>query len=226
MDEFIRDMKTLQILEFLSQLKQNNNREWFQLHKGEYEQARQDMIWLTQKLIDGISQFDGAVSGLEPGKCIFRIYRDVRFSANKEPYKTNMGAYMVPGGKKSGMAGYYLHLEPGNLFLAGGAHMPEPAGLKAIRDEVYYSTPEFLKILNDSSFLRYFSGISGESLKRPPKGYDANFEQIDLLKYKSYTLLYPLNDKWLSDSDLIAKSLSVFEAMLPFNQFLNKALGV
>lgn len=219
-------METGIILDFLSNLKENNNRDWFQEHKKDYEEAKAAMLGLIQKLIDEISVFDSSVGSLDPKQCLFRIYRDVRFSKNKEPYKTNMGGFLVMGGRKSGNAGYYLHLEPGNSFVGGGIHRPEPKQLKAIRDEIAYSGGELVSIIESKKFKRYFSKIEGESLVRPPKGFDQDSEYLDLLKMKSFTVFKPLENSILLKEDFVENIVSVFKAMVPFNGFLNGAFKI
>lgn len=216
-------MGTKVILDFLSELKENNNRDWFLLHKKEYETAKAAMLVIIQKLITEISGFDASVGQLEPKDCLFRIYKDVRFSKDKDPYKINMGAYIVMGGRKSGNAGYYFHLEPGNSFLGGGIYMPDPARLKAIRDEIYYSGSALSSIIDSKGFKRHFSEIEGDSLMRPPKGFNPDFEYIDLLKKKSFTVFYPLDESLLEQENLIEQIVPIFKAMLPLNDFLNAA---
>ena len=216
-------METKVILNFLDGLKENNNRDWFQLHKKDYEAARAAMHRIIQKLITEISGFDSSVAQLEPKQCVFRIYRDVRFSPNKEPYKINMGGFLVIGGYKSGNAGYYLHLEPGNSFVGGGVHMPDPKNLKAIRDEIAYSGSELVSILESKNFKRYFSQIEGDSLVRPPKGYEPDSKYIELLKMKSFTVFYSLDDKMLFGEKFIDEIAPIFKTMNPFITFLNGA---
>ena len=219
-------MESRIIIDFLSNLKRNNNRDWFQEHKKDYEEARLAMLNLIQRLIEEISRFDSTIGQLEPKQCLFRIYRDVRFSKNKEPYKTNMGGFLVMGGRKSGNAGYYLHLEPGNSFVGGGIHRPEPKQLKALRDEISYAGGELVSIIESAEFKRNFSKISGDTLVRPPKGFDPDSEYIDLLKMKSFTVFQPLDDSVLLAENFIDQIVPVFKAMVPFNSFLNAAFKV
>lgn len=219
-------MKTRIILDFLSNLNKNNNRDWFQENKKDYEKAKAEMLHLIQRLIDEVSNFDSTVGQLEPKQCLFRIYRDVRFSKNKEPYKTNMGGFLVMGGRKSGNAGYYLHLEPGNSFVGGGIHRPEPAQLKAIRDEISYAGSDLVSITESKDFKRFFSKIEGDTLVRPPKGFDPESEYIDLLKMKSFTVFQPLDDSILLADDFVDQIIPVFKAMVPFIGFLNGAFKV
>ncbi len=212
------------ILSFLSDLKNNNNKEWFDQNRGRYDQAKKSMEKLVQQLIDKISEFDPSITGAEAKKSIFRINRDVRFSNNKEPYKNNMGGYIVPGGKNSGRAGYYLHIEPGACFLAGGVYCPEPAVLNKVREEIVYSTAAFKEIIGNKGFMECFGEIEGEKLKRPPKGFPETFADVELLKYKSYTVIHSIEDKKLLESDFVTYATQVFAQMKPFNQFLNSGI--
>jgi uncharacterized protein (TIGR02453 family) len=216
-------MRVKLILDFLSELRENNNREWFQLHKPKYEEAKNEMLKGIADLIREISVFDSDYMQLEPKQCLFRIYRDVRFGKNKDPYKTNMGGFMVKGGRKSGNAGYYLHLEPGNSFVGGGIYGPDASNLKAIRQEIAYEGDVLLKILKANKFKKYFSQIQGDSLVRPPKGFDPESKYIDYLKMKSFTVLYPLNEEILESDHFIEQIVPTFEAMRDFNNFLNRS---
>lgn len=213
------------ILDFLSELKENNNREWFQENKAKYEEAKESMLLLVQKLIEELGAFDKSLSALDAKQCLFRIYRDVRFSKNKEPYKNNMGGFIAVGGRKGGNAGYYLHLEPGNSFVGGGLYRPEPQILKAVRDEINYAGQELITILEQKDFKRYFPELIGESLVRPPKGYDPDSAYIDLLKMKSFTVFKSLDETVLSQDNLIEYLLPILKTMQSFNAFLNKAIA-
>lgn len=212
------------IIDFLSDLSKNNNREWFDYHKESYLKAKEEMEELVQEVITKFSEYDPNIADQQAKKCVFRIYRDVRFSKNKDPYKNNMGGFIVPGGKKSGKAGYYLHLEPGNSFIAGGVYMPESASLKKVREEILYNIDGFKKIIEAKSFVKYFGEVKGEKLKRPPKGFPLDFEHMELLKFKSFTVLHPLSDKELAKSDFADKVVEVFKEMISFNQFINTAI--
>ena len=151
--------------------------------------------------------------------------RDVCFSKNKEPYKTNMGAYLVMGGRKSGNAGYYLHLEPGSSFVGRGIHNPDPKQLKAIRDEIAYAGDNLVSITESKNFSHYFSKIEGDSLVRPPKGFDPESKYIDLLKLKSLTVFQAFDDSILLEDNFNEHIIPVFEAMQPFIGFLNVAFN-
>ena len=144
------------VLQFLSGLQANNNREWFQANKMEYDQSKKILSAFIEKLIARIAVFDPQISGVEAKDCIFRINRDTRFSTNKTPYKNNMGAFIAAGGRKSPFAGYYVHLQPGECFLSGGIYMPQPDVLKTLRTEIHEKAGEFLQILNKPEFKTQF----------------------------------------------------------------------
>lgn len=212
------------ILSFLKSLSENNHKEWFELHKNEYLSAKSQMEEFVQLLIGKLAAFDSSIADQQARKCIFRIHRDVRFSKNKDPYKNNMGAFIVPGGKSSGKAGYYLHLEPNACFIAGGIYMPESAKLKKIREEVLYQIEGFKNIIENDHFKAAFGDINGEKLKNPPRGFPADFEDVELLKYKSYTVVHSIGDELVGQEGFADYVLEVFKKMIDFNQFLNKAV--
>lgn len=212
------------ILHFLKELARNNNKVWYQKNKDMYVQAKQEFELVTGLLINEIGKFDKNLSGLLPKDCIFRIFRDVRFSNDKTPYKTNFGAYMSKGGRKGGLAGYYLHVEPGSCFLAGGIYMPPSPVLRAIRNEIYHNIDEFLEILGEKKFRQYFGQIWGEKLTAPPRGFSKNFPEIELLKYKHYNVVHEINEQQITGKDFIGYAVEVYREMLPFNRFLNQAV--
>lgn len=218
------DMETIKksTLNFLSDLGKNNSKEWFNLNRNRYEEARKNFEVLVQDLIDGISNFDPILKGLEAKNCIFRIYRDTRFSHDKSVYKTNMGGFIVRGGKKNGerLPGYYVHIEPGNCFIAGGAYMPPAPWLNNIREKIDENGDELLRILSAKEFKKYFDGIDGEKLKTAPKGFPKDHKHIELLKYKSFTVFKNLKDNDVMSPGFYDYALSAFRAMKPFNDFL------
>lgn len=210
--------------EFLSKLKKNNNKEWFDRNRPEYEIAKTNHKEFIQELIHSIGKFDPAVKTLEPKNCIFRINRDIRFSNDKTPYKINMGASIAPGGKKSITAGYYLHLQPGGSFVAGGMWQPPAPELNAIRQEIDYNTPEFKKIINNKEFKKHFGSLSEEDkVKTAPKGYDKSHPEIEFLKLKSFLMVRDLTDKEVLSKDFLKHSAELFKAMQPMIMFLRKA---
>jgi uncharacterized protein (TIGR02453 family) len=212
-------------LDFLKKLRKNNNKEWFDKNKKAYEVAREDFLAYVQKLIAGVSSFEPSAKELDPKKCVFRIYRDVRFSKDKTPYKTHFGAHITRGGVKTSGTGYYVHIEPGNSFLAGGWWMPESPELNAIRQEIDYNQEEFKNMLKDKAFVRYFKKLDEEhKLKTIPKGYDKNHPFIELLKLKSFTVTSELKDETVTGKDFVKHSISVFKAVKPLNDFLARAI--
>ena len=217
-------MITKDILKFLGELKQNNNREWFAENKKHYENANKSLLAVVEQFIPIIQRIDPTVGPLVAKDCVFRIYRDTRFSPDKTPYKTNMGAYFARGGRKSSFAGYYMHLEPGGSMLAGGIWMPEPEALKKIRLEIYYNSADFKKLLDAKSFKDYFGALSEDGkLKNPPKDFPADFPDIDLLKNKNFTMFHSLSDDTVCSDAFLEVFSDVFTAMKPVNDFLNKA---
>jgi uncharacterized protein (TIGR02453 family) len=210
--------------DFLVALKQNNNRDWFQANNTWYQQAKADFEQFVSELISEIGKFDPPVSLLKPRDCIFRIFRDVRFAKDKSPYKTNFGAYIVPGGKKFGLAGYYFHIEPGECFLAGGIWHPSSDVLKKLRKEIYENIDEFLLILNDKEFSKHFDKIYGEKLVNPPSGFPSDFPHIDILKFKDYNVVKDLSCQDLFTKNIIEETVRMCKIMYPFNRFLNYSL--
>ncbi len=211
------------ILSFLQKLVDHNDRVWFDANKLLYLEAKESMESLVNQVIQEVSEFDSSIADQQAKKCLFRIYRDIRFSKNKLPYKTNMGAVIVAGGRKTGRAGYYIHIEPGASFLAGGMYLPESKILKSVREEVMYGIDEFNEIINDSEFKSTFGAIYGDRLKRPPKGFPADFKEIELLKLKSFALFHPMSDEQVMQEDFIKRAKEVFRIMMPFNHFLNRS---
>jgi uncharacterized protein (TIGR02453 family) len=162
---------------------------------------------------------------MKSSDCIFRIYKDTRFSKDKTPYKTHFGAYIADGGRKSNKPGYYIHLEPDGSFVAAGLYQPPPEILKAVRSEVYYHTAEFKDILAAKSFAGVYPGLmADDKLSRPPKDFPADFPDIDLLKYKHYMVSARLGPKQLSDSDFHNIVAAMFKKARPLTIFLNRAL--
>jgi uncharacterized protein (TIGR02453 family) len=214
-----------QALEFLTELKQNNNREWFMENKSRYESSRSMIIqFLDQKLIPGLASFDPSVQNITGKQCLFRIYRDIRFSKDKTPYKTNFGASIGLAGRKLQTAGYYFHIEPGNSFIGGGIYHPTSDELKALRKEVYYSIDKLNKIRSNPDFKKVFGDITGDKLQRVPLGYPKDFPYPELLKFKDYLVIRSVSDEELLKPDLDQYLLHIFKLQKPFNDFLNEAL--
>jgi len=214
-------------LHFLKKLKINNNREWFDSNKTEYLASKEIFEEFVSELIKGINKFDKKVSlDLKPKDCTFRIYKDVRFSKDKTPYKNNMSASINPGGKKSNIPGYYFHLEPDACFLAGGVYMPMPDVLKAIRQEIDYNPLPLINILKSASFKKEFNGLDEEDkLKNPPKGFNKDHANSEILKNRHFIVSQKFENKVILKKDGLSKTLDSFKAMYPFLDYLRKAIG-
>jgi uncharacterized protein (TIGR02453 family) len=218
-------MKT--ILSFLSQIQQNNTREWFEVHKAEYRAVNDVFNTFIEKLILGLSEFDPSVKGLSVKDCTYRFHRDTRFSNNKMPYKTHFGAYISPYGKKSGYSGYYFHIEPkGNGFLDGhqldtGLYCPQPNILKSIREEIFLNGETFeAVVLKASDFVLEDS----QALKRVPRGYPADFKYAEYLKLKNPCLCKFVDDEFLLSDHLLENTLALYRETVSFNTWLNRAV--
>jgi uncharacterized protein (TIGR02453 family) len=209
-------------LTFLSELKLNNDRDWFAKNRKTYEEARNNVETFVQAVIGEITKFDPIYKGLEAKSCMFRINRDTRFSRDKSIYKTNFGAFMVRGGKKSGdrFPGYYLHVEPGSSFVAGGAYVPPAPWLSAIREKIDESGDELVRIINNKEFKRLFGGLDGDKLKVPPRGYPKDHPHIELLKMKSFLAYMSVSDRELTSEGCFDLVASAFRAMKPLHDFL------
>ncbi len=214
-------------LHFLKKLKINNNREWFDSNKTEYLASKEIFEEFVSELIKGINKFDKKVSlDLKPKDCTFRIYKDVRFSKDKTPYKNNMSASINPGGKKSNIPGYYFHLEPDACFLAGGVYMPMPDVLKAIRQEIDYNPLPLINVLKSASFKKEFNGLDEEDkLKNPPKGFNKDHAHSEILKNRHFIVSQKFENKVILKKEGLIKTLDSFKAMYPFLDYLRKAIG-
>lgn len=215
-------------LQFIKDLKTNNNKEWFEVNRKVYQKAKEDFLAQVQVIISGLEGIDAeiAFAKLDPKKCIFRINRDTRFSADKSPYKTNMGAWFSGGAKGLQRAGYYLHVEEGGCFLAGGMYMPEAEALKKIRQEIHYNYKDLQGILTDFSFQNFFPRTfdTEMKLKKAPQGYKEDNPAIELLKLKSFTVSHTFAEQKLLEPGFDALALDVFKSMQPLVKFLNQAL--
>lgn len=215
-------------LRFLKALKKNNNKPWFDAHRKEYESAKSDFTIFIQSVIDKLSKSDPTIKSISAKDCMFRINRDIRFSKDKSPYKTNMGAYINRGGKKSLFGGYYFHCEPGHSFVGGGLWMPMPPELNKVRQEIDYNLAAFKKIISSPKFKSVYKDLSRDPeyvLSRVPKGYESDNPAADYLKMKSFVALTPLKDSDLTSKDLLKKTTAAFEALQPLLGFINESIG-
>ncbi len=209
-------------LKFLSDLRRHNDRLWFAENRSRYESARENFSLFVQAVIDEIVRFDPILRGLEAKSCIYRINRDIRFTNDKSVYKTNFGAFMVRGGKKSAdrFPGYYLHIEPGQSFISGGSYIPPAPWLNAIRERIADEGDTLVKIINSREYRKYFSGLEGEKLKLPPRGFSKDHPHIELIKMKSFLPEKLLTDNEVIDPDFFKVVTGAFRAMKPLIDFL------
>jgi len=213
--------------DFLKELVENNNREWFQTNKERYEAARENVIEFTAELLKQMHQIDPSIDdALDAKKCVMRIYRDIRFRIDKTPYKNNFGISIPTKGVKLGRAEYYLQIAPGNSFIAGGYWMPEGDHLKAIRQEIDYNANDLKKIIDDTEFVKLFGDFrKQEQLKKIPREYNTSNENAELLKLKSFVAFHNLRDKELMLKDAVASVAAICSKIYPLNVFLNNALS-
>ncbi len=212
------------IYQFLLELQNNNNREWFNANKSNYLKSKELFDEFVEELILGLKMIDNSIDVDSSKDCVFRIYRDVRFSKNKEPYKNNLGAFIARGGRKSRFAGYYINIEPNASFVGGGIYCPDSKVLKAVRQSIFENTKEFKNIINDKKFKKFFPQIYGDKLKMAPKGFPKDFLEIDILKHKDYAVMCTLEDDFFVQDDALKKVLKIFEVQKAFNDFLNKSI--
>lgn len=214
-------------IKFLKDLKKNNNKPWFDINRPLYENAKKYYETFIQQVIDKLAKSDETVGGIKAKECMFRINRDVRFAKDKSPYKTNFGAFINKGGKKSNLAGYYFHLEPGASFVGGGLWMPMPKELAQVRQEIDYCFSEFKKITGAAGFKKTYGEIyqgDDSKLQRVPKGYEADNPAAEFLKLKSFTAMKSIADKELTDPEIIKKSVAALQALQPLIEFINRAI--
>jgi uncharacterized protein (TIGR02453 family) len=218
-------MLAKETLDFLTKLEKNNNREWFLNNKSAFDAANDNIAAFTGALISLIGKFDPAVAGIDPKTCLFRIYRDIRFSKDKSPYKTNLGAYIAPGGRKSMQPGYYFHIQPGRCFFAGGKHMPDGSELQKIRTAIDKDLAGFRKIVEKKSYRDLFGELRGDQLKSAPKGFDPESPAIEFLKLKEFMawVEFP-SDKEVTTADFPKTLAKMAKEMYPLISFLRNAL--
>jgi uncharacterized protein (TIGR02453 family) len=213
-------------IRFLKGLKRNNNRSWFEKRKNEYEEylrlPLQSFIFALQPYFASFApEFD-----ISPKRSIFRIYRDIRFSKDKTPYKTHIAAHFVLRGKEKGFvgSGYYFHIEPGEVFAGGGIYMPDADQLKKIRKALATHADEFLSIINDPTFKKKFGKIEGDKLQRIPKGYDETHPMAEWLKLKQFFVGKSMAESACYKAALVESIASLYEDADPLVKFLNRAV--
>ena len=222
-------MKT--VISFLRELIANNHKEWFDVNRQYYKEAQNEFNRFIDGLIPEIRKFDPTIGSITVKDCVYRIYRDVRFSNDKTPYKNHFGAYIAQGGRKSPLGGYYFHVEPtnagylNNSMWAGGIYCPDAPTLKAIRTDIYEHPEEYKAIIKNKEFAKTFTWFDGNMLTTIPKGFPKEFTDIELIKRRDYTYYRNIDEKTLMSDNLLEKSISVFKLMLPFNRFMNRAIS-
>lgn len=221
-------MLSTKTLQFLEDLKENNNREWFQANKSYYEEYKKAYHQLISDFLEEMIPFDDSLRNLEPKKCAFRINRDIRFSKDKSPYKTHMGIWMTTDQNSANSPGYYVHIEKGGSFIAVGLHAPEAADLKKVRKEIAYFYEDLEEIVNDKDFKKTyteFDRTEANSLKTAPKDYEKDHPAIEFLKLKSFTVSQKLDDKALFEKDFVKKTAKKLIVAKPLNDFLTRGLN-
>ena len=213
-----------ELLQFLAELSENNNKEWFETNRNRYQDLRNSFTTTMENLHPLLMKFDKDLETVNPKGTMFRINRDIRFSKDKSPYKNNFGSYFALGGSQSELAGYYIHIQPKNCFVGGGIYMPQPNVLKKIRQEIDYNSEEFLEIINETNFQKYFGTIQGEKLKNTPKDYEKTHPMSEYLKLKGFFVVANFTDEQICNNDFVEQMAVRFETMYPLNVFLNKAV--
>lgn len=212
-------------LQFLTELVENNNREWFQENRNKYDAAKADLEQLVAYLIKEVSKFQD-LGNLQVKDCIFRINRDIRFSKNKAPYKSNLSAGIGPGGRSAGKIDYYLHIQPaGQSFLGGGMWDPTAEQLGKYRQEIDYNASELKGIIEDEAFREYFPEIQGEVLKTAPKGYPKDHPEIALLKRKELFFTHRFSDKEVTSKNFGLNILTGIKLLKPYCDYMNYILN-
>lgn len=220
-------MNTKAILKYLTELSENNNREWYHAHKSEYKEANSEFESLVQALILKIGEFDSSVINNIPKELTFKLNRDTRFSHDKSPYNPAFRAHISSMGKMPIPVGYYLMIKPNDQsFIGGGlfADMFKDA-TAMVREHISRNGDEWEKIINGLDFRKNFK-VQGASLKNVPSGYEKDHPQAEYLKFKSWYLEYPIKDSELYDAEVfLARAAELFRIMKPFNDYLNRALA-
>ena len=214
-------------LQFLDDLKANNNRDWFLDNKKRYETFKKDYQHLVADLLDAMKPLDPSLEMLEVKNCTFRINRDIRFSKDKTPYKSHLGIWLSSGAKGLNRSGYYIHLENGSSFIAGGLYCPEATDLKKMRKEIAYFYEDLETILNEKEFKKEFNDFDRDeknTLKNPPRGYEKEHPAIDLLKLKSFESSQKINFSTAGTKDFVTTVSKKLILLKPLNDFINRAL--
>lgn len=211
--------------EFLKEVRVNNSREWFAEHKELWLRAKAEAEGLAQRFIDAVAVQDPRAARFSPADCMYRIYRDTRFSPDKTPYKTHIGIFVnPPKGKKSQTLGYYIHLEPGNTFVGGGTIDLPSKLLNAVRREIYENIDEYIGIVEDPEFKKYFPTVGDNLLKTAPKGFPKDWEYIQYLRPRDFVISMKVKDDFFDRPDAMKKLAPVLAQAARFIRFINFAI--
>jgi uncharacterized protein (TIGR02453 family) len=214
-------------LQFLDDLKANNNRDWFLDNKKRYEVFKKDYQQLVGDFLDVMKPLDSTLEMLEVKNCTFRINRDIRFSKDKSPYKDHIGVWMSSGSKGLNRSGYYIHIARAGSFIAGGFYCPEAEDLKKVRKEIAYFHEDLEEILNEKTFKKEFGDFDRNEtnvLKNPPRGYEKDHPAIELLKLKSFETSQKFDIEEVTNKDFVSKMSKKLIVLKPLNEFINRAL--
>jgi uncharacterized protein (TIGR02453 family) len=217
-------------ISFLRELIANNHKDWFDANRDYYREAKDEFDRFVERLIIEVRLIDPSIGAITAKDCVYRIYRDVRFSNDKTPYKNHFGAYVAKGGRKSPLGGYYFHVEPADAgylnqsMWAGGIYTPDAPALKAIRTEIFENTEEYKSIIQNGEFAGTFKWFDGNKISTVPKGFPKDFPDAELIKSKDYSYYRNIDVQTLQSDRLLEESVRVFKLMLPFNRFMNRAI--
>jgi uncharacterized protein (TIGR02453 family) len=210
---------------FLKDLKKHNNKPWFDKHKPLYEEVKNGFVDFMEVIIKDANKFDKSIGEQEAKKVVYRIYRDIRFSKDKTPYKSNLAAGFGRGGRKSKFAGYYMHIQPGGeSYIGAGVWHPEAEDVKKIRQEIDYNLADYKKIINRKSFAKQFGEAYDDKQKTVPQGYAADNPAIEILKYRSFLYGCDIDDKTVMSPRFVKEAVRILKELSPYVQFLNKGL--
>lgn len=209
-----------EIFDFLKELTVNNDREWFHAHKAEYDELREAWILDVQRLIGMMAEYDATLKGVQASDCVYRIYRDIRFTKDKTPYKTYFSTVVARGGRKTLKSCYYLHMQPGDAGLHGGIWCPDRELLSKLRHSIDDNIEEFLGIINGKEFTKRYRFVS-ESLKTMPKGFPREHPYAEYIKMKEYLVSHNVPDSYFTTGDWVEKAAADFRPLMEFHNFLN-----
>lgn len=216
------------VLDFLNQLSENNNKEWFESNKSFYKQAKATFEDFAEKLITNIEEFDPTIRNLTLKDCTYRIHRDLRFSKDKTPYKTHMGVYICPNGKKSGLGGYYFHLEsqskqylPSHLLATGAVCLPNNI-INSIREDVFTLPNEFQNCID---IAKGWEIDEENKMKTVPKIFPKEAINAEYLKLKDFILNKKIDDNYILSPNLLERVIEDFAKTIQFKEFVNRAIS-